>query len=216
MPWLDRVKQLFEDKEEISTNEDDEDTGLPFIGKHHLREIWTAVLRNPEEYGISLESDLVRARNQITNSDKHNKLMRVASILVAISWDGWDSFYSTFIEEDSGTVKPGRSDVHLPFLRTFLEEERFLERKFRKDFLATQYRFLPPYIKEGKPIIITKQHRLPFLVETRLSNPHVRDDPGRVTKVRIAAGYYRPRSYEVIAVGPRGSVLLPTLTVSGI
>jgi hypothetical protein len=145
---------------------------LQFIGEHDLREVWIAIFNKPDEFILHYE--VLQAKERITQSLGGGRLLQVASILVEIGWEKWETFKESFVDV------PERSDAHLPFDSTVLSGVAGLD---KDDFREKQYRFLSPRLQESQDHKVTSLHRLPFIQRQPLSRSN------RVVKVRVAEGH---------------------------
>lgn len=195
MTWIEEICRRFREKTENTAIQDSEEKGYPFTGEHHLQGIWEEIFQESVA-PIELPSDVVHAKDFILNSAGSGPRQRIlifVSILVSINWNGWDNFLATFVEDD--LLK--RSDEDLPLSSS---QTSFLSDLYSHSFYEQQYRFLPAYIQENGLVKGSQLLRLPFTEEKLLSNPDEPNGPSRVTKVRVAHGYYQKSGYPPFGV----------------
>ncbi|KAH8592625.1 kinase-like domain-containing protein [Bisporella sp. PMI_857] len=120
-------------------------------------------------------------------------LLKTLSILVAIRWQKWHLFKTTFLEDGEGplrTLRHDRNDSAIPYSLENLEDDAFLGKDWAEDFLLAQYTYIPIVVEQGGNEIFPRTRPLPFIRSK--SKEIAKGGYGVVTKEVIACHQFRP------------------------
>lgn len=157
---------------------------LRFVGKVYLRTIWTearaqSYADSDEGEGFTQLLPLI-LDNIHRDTDYSDDLLITASILLYINWSAWETFVILF-------TNPDRTPIHqLPLSKDVTSQKL---KTYSHLFYNSQYYFVSPPILDGGNTTFKSLEQVP-LEESET----VVDEGGfgKVSKLKIAAGYFRP------------------------
>lgn len=152
-----------------------------FISHKSLKQIWTARL-------IPFFQILEPGYDNSAIIFAEKNLIKTLSILVAIGWPHWSSFWDLFFTSKDSSGRLNHLDNSLPYAFLILKDVSFLG-KWAPAFQRMQHIFIPIVVESGQIQEYEKEYRLPFI---DLERKDIGEGGfGKVTKEVIACHQFR-------------------------